>query len=198
MVEERRASALTESALDAALADAFGAEPSPDFVARVRRRVAEEGMPAARPVSYLAGAAALGAAVIVFGVVMIERRPAVEPRARVVATSEPNRPVAPSNAPTVRELAVQRAEAPAERRPGRSPRARRNWGRDEFQNLPPTDVLIPPAEQQALRRVFERPPTAVLRFSSTRSDEPLSLAAVVIPPLTIDSLSPQVEEGGRQ
>jgi hypothetical protein len=57
-------------------------------------------------------------------------------------------------------------------------------------------VLIPVAEQRALRRLLERPPTAVLRFAP--SVEPTAVAAIAIPPLTIDPLSPQVEEGGHQ
>jgi hypothetical protein len=59
-----------------------------------------------------------------------------------------------------------------------------------------TDVLIPAAEQQALRRLLERPPTAVLRFAP--SAEPITVAAIAIPPLAIDPLLPEGEEGGHQ
>jgi hypothetical protein len=63
--------------------------------------------------------------------------------------------------------------------------------------LPDTpDVLIPVAEQQALRRLFERPPTAVLRFA--QQVDAREVAGITIPPLNIDPLSPQIEDGGHQ
>jgi hypothetical protein len=60
------------------------------------------------------------------------------------------------------------------------------------------DVLIPAAEQRALRRLFERPPTAVLRFPSPDGDKPVVVAAIAVPPLEIDPLSNEIEEGGHQ
>src|SRR4029450_2799443 len=73
MVEERR-SALTESELDAGLAEALAAEPSPDFAARVRARIADQKVPTTGPFAYLAAAAALGAAGIGFVMLVVERR----------------------------------------------------------------------------------------------------------------------------
>jgi hypothetical protein len=188
MVEERRASALTESELDAALAEAFAAEPSLDFAARVRARIADEKVPTTGPFAYLAAAAALGAAVIVFVMLVIERKPVDESRLPVAAATSSRRPVASRVAPILRE--PLQATSPAARPP------RRNRGRGEFQELQSPSVLIPVAEQRALRRLLERPPTAVLRFAP--SVEPTAVAAIAIPPLTIDPLSPQVEEGGHQ
>jgi hypothetical protein len=192
MVEKRP---LTDSELDAALAEAFAAEPTPAFAARLRARIAEEGLSAARPFPYLAATAALGVAVIAFVVViMIEWRPVVEPRIRVVATSEPDRRAAPGVVPTVTAPPVQRAGVPA----GRSWRAPRRWDRDDFQKVRSADVLIPAGEQQALRRLLDRPPTAVLRLAASDASEPVVVGAIVIPPLEIDPLSHEAEEGGHQ
>jgi len=64
--------------------------------------------------------------------------------------------------------------------------------------MPTGDVLILAAEQQALRRLFERPPSSVLNLSAILPDEPMEVAAIVIPPLDIKPLVPELEEGGHQ
>ena len=188
MVEERRTPTLTDTELDGVLADVFTSDPSPDFVARVRGRLANEEIAVTRPFSFLAAAAVLAAAAIVFVVVMLERRPEIEqPSVRVAA---PGRSAAVGMA-----APVHRAVAPADRRSARKVRNR--------PNTEPTigasdDVLIPAAEQQALRRLLERPPTAVLRFAQPEGDAPIVVAAIDIPPLNIDPLSQEAEEGGHQ
>ena len=188
MVEERRTPTLTDSELDGVLADVFTSDPSPDFVARVRGRLANEEIAVTRPFSFLAAAAVLAAAAIVFVVVMLERRPEIEqPSVRVAA---PGRSAAVGMA-----APVHRAVAPADRRSARQVRNRPNA---EPTIAASDDVLIPAAEQQALRRLLERPPTAVLRFAQSDRDEPIAVAAIAIPPLTIDPLSPELEEGGHQ
>ena len=59
MVEERRTPTLTDTELDGVLADVFTSNPSPDFVARVRGRLANEEIAVTRPFSFLAAAAVL-------------------------------------------------------------------------------------------------------------------------------------------
>ena len=59
---------------------------------------------------------------------------------------------------------VHRAVAPADRRTARPVRNRPNA---EPTIAASDDVLIPAAEQQALRRLLERPPTTVLRFAQS-------------------------------
>jgi hypothetical protein len=197
MVEERRAHALTDSELDAALAKAFTVEPSPDFAARVRRRLANEEIAVTRPFPFLAATAVLAAAAIVFVVVMLERRPETEqPRVRVAGMNDRDHNEAPGRTAVVGMAAgVQRALAPVDRHSARPVRNRPNAERRTSES---DDVLIPAGEQQALRRLLERPPTAVLRFAQPGSDEPIAVAAIAIPPLDIDPLSHQIEEGGHQ
>ena len=60
MVEER--SLMTDAELDAALAEAFAAGPSPDFVTRVRERLATEDPDGRRPLPIVAATVTLAAA----------------------------------------------------------------------------------------------------------------------------------------
>ena len=186
MVEERP---LTDAELDTALTEAFAVDPSPGFVARVRGQIADQKRPVAG-VACLVAAAALGAAALIV-TLTIERRPVGESRSPASAAMSSRRPGAPAATPAVRQ-APQSSHSAA--RPARSNQPNRS--RDKFQNLPSTDVLIPVAEQRALQRLLERPPTSVLRFAP--SVEPTPVAAIAIPPLTIDPLLPEVDEGGHQ
>ncbi len=183
MVEERRTPTLTDTELDGVLADVFTSNPSPDFVARVRGQLANEEIAVTRPFPFLAAAAVLAAAAIVFVVVMLERRPEIEqPSVRVAA---PGRSAAVGMAAPIHV-------APTDRRSARPIRKRPNAERTIAAS---DEVLIPAAEQQALRRLLERPPTTVLRFAQSDRHEPVAVAAIAIAPLTIDPLSPEPEEG---
>jgi hypothetical protein len=178
MVEERP---LSDADLDAALTEAFAVDPAPDFVARVRRRVAEEPR-VHRRLQLFGVAASVAAGAIVFVTMTLEHKPVAEqPPTRKVTAAAPARALPP--APPVAAIAAT---------------DRRNRGRDKLQKLPTSEVLIPAAEQQALRRLLERPPKAVLRFPAAVVEEPAEVAGIVIPPLEIDPLSTLVEEGGRQ
>ena len=82
MVEER--SLMTDAELDAALAEAFAAGPSPDFVMRVRERLATEDPDGRRSLPIVAATVTLAAAAMVFVIVMLERRPTpCRPRRKV-------------------------------------------------------------------------------------------------------------------
>ena len=180
MVEERP---LSDAELDSALSDAFAVEPSPEFVARLRRRVADEPSGGGH-VHAFAVAAAIVAMGVVLLVVMLQRQPVVEQLPPRIVTAHGGTPAVPPATPPVAAAAV--------------PVRRRNLGRDEFQKLPTSEVLIPMAEQQALRRLFERPPDSVLKLTAGPPDEPMEVAAIVIPPLHIKLLLPEPEEGGHQ
>jgi hypothetical protein len=188
MVEER---SLSDAELDAALSEAFAIDPSAEFVARVRRRVADEPS-TDRRVRLFALAAAVCAVATVFVVIMLKRTPVVEPGAVRTATAvdrtHPALPAASAVA-AVSDRPVARARRASARELRATPVERRT--------LPDTPhVLIPVAEQQALRRLFERPPTAVLRFA--QQVDAMEVAGITIPPLNIDPLSPQIEDGGHQ
>jgi hypothetical protein len=197
MVEERRRRELTDAELDAALMDAVNARPSPGFITRVREQLADEAMSVARPFPFVAATVALAVAAVVLVIVMLERRPVAEqPRVLVALANSPNRAVEPSAAPSASQSTrPQRAFEGTGSRPtrsqGRPPAARRRQS-------PSSDVLIPIAEQLALRRLFSRPPGAVLRLAPSAGDDPVAVSAIAIPPLTIDPLLQPVDEGGHQ
>jgi len=186
MAEERP---LSDIELDAALREALAVETSPDFIVRVRRRVADE--PAAgAPARLFAIAAPIAVAGIVSVVVLLHRTAVPEQStARMTTATERSRATLPAP-PVVAAVRAHRVVA--------VPTRHRNRGRDDFHKMPSGDVLIPAAEQQALRRLFERPPAAVLNLAARRSDDPMEVAAIVIPPLRINPLLPESEEGGHQ
>ena len=179
----------TDAELDAALAEAFASDPSPDFVARVRERLATEDPDGPRSLPIVAVTVTLAAVAMVFVIVMLERRPTpaqTSAQGAVVSDSgsHTTTPLPMTTAPTSK--AFQRQSATS--RPVRLIRQETPGARNE--------VLIPVGEQQALRRLLERPPTAMVRLATP--DDPMEVAAIAIPPLRIDPLSSEVEEGGQQ
>ena len=130
--------------------------PSPDFFARVRGRLADEEIAVTRPFPFLAAAAVLAAAAIVFVVVMLERRPEIEqPRVRVAAPGRSSAPLG-WRPRSHRAVPVARSALCAT-----GPQTGRMQGR---RSRASDDVLIPAAEQQALRRLLERPPDCGAAF----------------------------------
>ena len=187
MVEER--SLMTDAELDAALAEAFAAGPSPDFVTRVRERLATEDPDGPRSLPIVAATVTLAAVAMVFVIVMLERRPTpaqTSAQGAVVSDSgsHTTTPLPVTTAPTFKAFQRQSAKS----RPVRLIRQETPGARNE--------VLIPVSEQQALRRLLERPPTTMVRLATP--DDPMEVAAIAIPPLRIDPLSSEVEEGGQQ
>jgi len=190
MVEEQP---LTDAELDAALTEAFADEPTPAFAARVRERLAGEQIAGSRPSGFVAVTLTLATAAIVSTAVMLERRPADERLpVRVAAASARDNAIHPRDAPVVAAPAATQREHKAASHSATSRLPRRT---PELAHEEPSDVLIPSAEQQALRRLLERPPTAVLRFAPSVET---TVAAIGIPPLTIVPLLPEAEEGGHQ
>jgi len=187
MVEER--SLMTDAELDAALEEALAAGPSPDFVTRVRESLTTEDPPGHRSFPVVAATATLAAAAMVLVMVVLDRRPISMPTAaRGALKSE-------SGSRTTSSLPVTTARAPSafQRRSAKSRPVRviRQETHDER-----NEVLIPVGEQQALRRLLERPPTATVRLAP--SVDPMEVAEIAIPPLRVDPLSSEVEEGGQQ
>jgi hypothetical protein len=176
MVEERL---LSDAELDAALHEAFAVDPSPEFVARLRRRVADEPS-GRRHVRLFAVAAVISAVAIVFVAVMFERAPVDEQRPARVAAAVDRTIATPPDAPVV-------AAAPRLRATRVERRA----------NPVALEVLIPTGEQHALRRLLERPPTGVLQFSADRGDA-VVVSEITVPLLNIDPLWHDTEEGGQQ
>ena len=187
MVEER--SLMTDPELDEALAEALAAGPSPDFVTRVRESLATEDPPGRRSLPFVAATVTLAAAAMVFLMVMLERRPIpLQPSAQGAVKrdggSSATSPLPVTTTP--RSNAFRRQSAKL--RPVRMIRQETPGGSNE--------VLIPVGEQQALRRLLERPPAALVRLATPV--DPMEVAEIAIPPLRVDPLSSEVEEGGQQ
>jgi hypothetical protein len=191
MVEDRP---LTDSELDTALADAFDAEPSAEFAARVRRRISDQPIGATRALPFLTRVSASVVVAVVFVVVLLERTPVEQRRVSVAAATSTSPAVESSRSSAVGTGQPSGSRNEAHERLARS---RRRPQVTQSPESPLRDVLIPAAEQQALRRLFARPPAAVLRLVPS-GDEPVAVSAVAIQALEIDPLSPQADEGEHQ
>ena len=168
---------LSGATLDRELRRVLTVDPSPDFTARVRMRVASETMTSpwwALP--WQSGAAIAAVAVAAALVIVIGARPQPDVR----ATPQQVLNTAPSPATSVESEAAAAPPHPAPAHPAPAHRA--------------PEVLVPPGEEQAIRMFAasvwtdQRPaPDATI----AAGDEPLQIAPVDITPLDIEPL-PQV------
>jgi hypothetical protein len=111
-MDDRRSTAMTDEALDRDLAAALSVDPSPQFVARVRTRIAAEPAPSSlwrwRMVASTGAAVAIAAAVVIVAV-----RPAGAPPAVVLPAGHDLVLLAPPMvAPVVPPAAVPAAPVP--------------------------------------------------------------------------------------
>ncbi len=178
---------MTDAELDAALEEALAAGPSPGFLTRVRESLTSENPPRRRSFPFVAATVTLAAAAMVL--VMLDRRPfPMQTPARSALKSD-------SGSSTTSPLPVTTARAPSafQRQSAKSRAVRliRQETHDER-----IEVLIPVGEQQALRRLLERPPTALVRLATPV--DPMEVAEIAIPPLRVEPLTSEVEEGGQQ
>jgi hypothetical protein len=73
MSDHRHADALTDDAFDRDIAQALAVDPSPEFVARVRTRIANEPAPSAWRLSWTMGFAGASVTALVLAVVLLNR-----------------------------------------------------------------------------------------------------------------------------
>lgn len=160
--------------LDRQIQEALDVDPSPDFQARVRIRLADE------PPRYRVGtgwllSAVTGVAVVVVLAVFASNRNEVSPRPADV--------VAPATAGSA--AAVEPMSPPAIQKPT-AERVRRVTRRNATQT-----VLVPPPEREAFRRflqaVTENPMTYAIPLDA-RDDAPLSVADITIEPILIEPI----------
>jgi hypothetical protein len=163
-------------------------EPSPEFLARVRTRVAEEPVQVGWRVSWMVAAG--GAVAVVVAIVLWQSREpassitASEQRTQVAAVEE--RTASPEVAPPVR-----RDTTPRVARLAPAPRAN--------ETTSATGLVPVVAEEDG--RAFDallatiRDPDVVLVFEHEASASALSTSAIAIPPITIEPL-PTTLEGG--
>jgi hypothetical protein len=165
------------SDLDRHIQEALAVDPSPEFNARVRMRLAEEPAPARLSAAWLTCGATAFAVVVVLSVLVPGRREVAPPAADVVlplpvsnaAVAEPAMPPEP-------QRAVVEPPRPVHRR-----------------SAAPPIVLVPTAEREAFRRFLEAvadnrlivPPPAV-----PPADAPLSVAEITIEPVVIQPIEP--------
>ena len=207
MDDRRRAHAMTDAAVDAEIRRALAVEPSPEFVARVRTRIASEPAPSAWRISWSACFVGAAVAAIVLATVLVSRQ-------RSAITAAP---------PLSSRLLASIGQLPAARGSTGSPRATFAFGRassvparpelvegraahgEAAQPAVDAQLLIDVRETNALqaliagvheRRVDLSP---LLQPPAPAPMELPPISDIVIPPITIDPLAPaDGAEGVRQ
>jgi hypothetical protein len=182
------------AAMDLALVSSLAVEPSPEFAARVRQRLAEEPAPRAAwfPGWLPAAAGALGVALLVWWLIPPRTAPPA-PEAPVVAKVEPGPPApvegrAPSPAPK-----AARPSRPAPLRAAGSPG--------------PPEILLPLEQRQGvewLYRALQRRPErthdllAQVQERAREQAETVQVAGLAIPRLEILPLGPAENRVGSE
>jgi len=212
MDAERARRAMTGAAIDREIQEALAVDPSPEFLARVRTRIAAEPPRAATWLPWKLVAAAVMAAIVAAVVVM--SRP--QERTDGTATAQGDirlTPEVPVEQP--RGLEPSRA-ADSTHRPVEAPGAQRRASARRLTPAPaqsetrlvaamPTEpeILVDPREARAMRLVIRATRdgrfdlwTALQAEAPTVMELP-PIAAIVIAPLSIDPLTPSGEEGVR-
>jgi hypothetical protein len=188
MAVERSVDPLTDAALDRAIQSALAVEPSPELLARVRRRIADEPAPSSWGGAWMFAVAGLAVAAIMFAIVV--SRPEHNAAsgstiAGVAIQADPKKDALPASPRSAEAFALPPAKAlapaPAEafaRRP-REP-----------------EILLDPDETRALRRLITGTRDGSLDLSaSLRATTPTAMdlpeiSDVVISPITIEPLAP--------
>jgi hypothetical protein len=179
--------------IDRAIADALDVEPSPEFAARVRQRIAS----APAPASFWSGwrlAAAAAAVVAAIGIAMLSSRapaPAPVQASRTPSVAPPRAvDVGPSPAPVTTAGSVP---TPA-RRPRVPPQVARVTAEPE--------VLVPREEIEMYRRLIARAASAPRPVIVSTNDivPPGAVSDITFDPIRIDLIVPLMsgEEGDRQ
>ena len=191
MDAERSGGAMTDTAIDREVQAALAVDPSPEFLARVRTRIATEPAGDASWLSWKVVAAGALAVAILMAVVVSR------PEGTPTAVSQASRAEDVRLAPPAAVEPPRRAETPEART--------RAWRAEapEARRRPEPEILLDPAETRALRRLIAGTRDGSLDLSaSLRAATPTAMDlppidAIVIAPLTIDPLTPSGEEGVR-
>ena len=201
MDADRAREAMTDAGIDREMQALLAVDPSPEFAARVRARIAVEP-PRSPWLAWWPLVAAAAIAIAIVAGILARPRPIDAPQ-WLAATPLPNAPIGVARALQGRHIAdVSRpvppvSEAPADRQsPGDG-----GQGRQAIDRAPvASDVLLDPRETAALRaliagvregRVDLQP---VLRASTVAPMALAPVTAIAIPLITIDPL----EQGVRQ
>jgi hypothetical protein len=195
MADERFEDAVTPSAIDRELQRALAVDPSPEFVARVRMRVASEPPPRRGWTPWAmwtsVAAAALFAVALAIAVAVPRQQTAPTPSARGTDVRLTPDVAAMSAASGLGPTSVRTPSVVRQRRQATGPVAE-------------PDVLVSADEAAALRDLFTRGAAGRLELSlasvASAGETDLLPPEIVIPLIKIEPLVPpvNVEEGERQ
>ena len=178
--------------IDRALAEALDVAPSPDFVARVRQRVAREP----RPVSFWHGwkiavpALAAAAMVAAIGLAVLSRRPPATQPLQARSLSQVNLGPVAADAPRAVAVPAPRTVAPSVS-PARAVAGRREpvW----HMNQAEPEVLVPREEIEMYRRLLaaaQTVPHAVVVESPKDIVSVGEVCDLIIEPIKIEPIAP--------
>lgn len=180
---------LTDAALDGEIRRALAVDPSPEFLARVRTRIAEEPAPRGRGLSWVVVAPAVFALALLTIVALWQRPPAQSPlTAPALLTARPLGSTAPVSPPAVASSsAVAQAFRPAIA--GLKPRA--TGVKDE------PEVLIAADEVRALQQLIFNVQEGRIALPPALATSPVD--EIVIDPIAVAPIPPMTgEQGVRQ
>jgi hypothetical protein len=170
---------------DQEIRDALRVDPSPEFPARVRTRIASEPAPSAWRWSWTIAAAGALAAMALVAVVMSRPRhenPSAPGVAHAVTpAAAPDRPT-PQQTEPARSVAARRPDPSASARPG-APRASK--GRTVTREA---EVLLDPAETRALRSLIAGVREG--RVDLAAAQRSVALAPMELAPITAIDIAP--------
>jgi hypothetical protein len=204
-----RHDAVTDSAcgvIDGEIRATLAVDPSPEFVARVRTRIASEPPRATSSLSWkFVAAGALAATIAIVVVSWPESKPtpvAQSPGAEDVQLAPPVAIEQPGHAPA----AFPVVSGPSTRSGPSRAASRDGLGRTRATAIrPEPEILLDPAETRALRRLITGTRAGTLDLSaSLQATAPAAmdlppLIEITIPLITIDPITSQAgEEGARQ
>jgi hypothetical protein len=192
-MDGRRTRPLSDEALDRELAAALQVEPSPEYVARIRARVAREPAPSAWFDWRWASGVAVASAVVVLAFVALWRGGDVAPPSREARTLDVALPIV--SGPGGEDRSGGSSDPRTDTRSGGPPAPRARDGAAvtvtaDIDRPPFAEVLISPDEVRAyellLLAVEERRLPPVPEVESTQDDEAtlgIEIAPLVIAPL---------------
>lgn len=196
MDAERRGSEMTDRALDRELQSILAADPSPEFVARVRTRIASEPQRSAAWSMWMFAAAA--AAVVAIAVVVSRGVPREGAAASKPLASRVLTPMAFVVSDINRRPMLSHAL------PGPSPRAA-SLAATAMPQRAPDEILVDPREAAAIRALIRRVRTGgidlapVLNASTPTAMELAPVVEITILDIAIDPIAPAPgAEGVRQ
>ena len=205
MDAERAGRAMTDTAIDREIQAALAVDPSPEFLARVRTRIASEPVVSGFWSRRRWGIVLVGAAVMIAFAVVMSRPRSVAP---VGSSAKEDIALESAVAPVGSDFPPPRRLFSAELRRGRAVARSAKAGSLTVPvvsglSQPEPEILLDPAETRALRRLIAGTRDGSLDLSAslqattpTAMDLP-PIDAIVIAPLTIDPLTPSGEQGVR-